>query len=258
MSFGGIDITPKGILVLSHKSKLTIEEINQRGDLSLHNIKCFYHGSSISKEYADGHASLQFHVGPTRPYAFECFSRSAGSTEMNATTASRLRQFPVFVGVGNITQGFRPLDSLVRLVRLDSVYVRGRQVSQWPLTVQSRFPNFDEFILSRGNREQRSVRIGQAGVFPSEFIDNIVQGSSEIMDTVANDQRQHGRQRSLRGEDKVGLIPNIVILDGNIIRLAQGVGFDLANEVLQVFIGAFDPSTSAVKGMQATRSSKEE
>jgi len=75
----------------------------------------------------------------------------------------------------------RRSDSLVRLVDLDSVYVRGSQVSQWPLVVQSRIPKFDEFSFSRGNRELRTVRVGQAGIFPGQLVDNIVKGGSEVM-----------------------------------------------------------------------------
>jgi hypothetical protein len=224
--------------------ELKAERINYEGDLSLQNLKCFYDGASIAEEYANGHASLHFHVGSVRPYAFEYFSSSV--RDVGATTASCSDEFPVFVWVGDVAKGFRPLDSFVRLVRLDSIYVRVRKVSQSPLFIKSCFPIFDEFVFG-SDRELCSERIGLSGVFPRQFVDQVIERGTEVMDTIANNQRKFNWPRGLRREDDIGLIPNIVILDGDVLRLARGVGFNCEQEILKMFIGAFDPFTSAVE-----------
>lgn|GEM_PF-3962864 len=228
--------------------ELRAERINYEGDLSLYNLKRFYDRSPIAEKYAEGHASLQFHVGSARPYAFECFSRSAGSAEVKATPAFMSNEFPVFVWVGNITQGFRPVESFIRLVSLDSVYVRVRKVSEWPLAFQSRFPMFDEFILD-SDRELCAIRIGQTGVQFRQLVDDVIESSAKIMNAIADDQSQFIRSRSLRRKDEIGLIPNLVILDANVIRLARGIGINEVHEVPEMLIGAFDPFTSAVQGV---------
>ncbi len=137
--------------------ELRAKRINHEGDLSLQNIKRFYDGASIAEEYAHGLASFHFHVGSVRPYASEYFSASV--RDMGTATASLSSEFPMLVWIGNVTKGFRPIDSFVRLVRLDRVYVRGREVSEWPFAFTSRIPMFDEFIFD-SDRELRTARIG--------------------------------------------------------------------------------------------------
>jgi hypothetical protein len=224
--------------------ELKAERINYQGDLALHNLQCMENGGVISEEYSNGHMSFQLHVGSVRPYALEYFAASA--CDVGLTTAFWANEFPVLVWVGNIAQGLRPVDSLVRLVRLDSIDVSIREVSQWPILFKSTFPVFDEFVFS-ADRELCSYRIGVAGILSRQLENQIVQRGAKIMNAITDDQRKLRRERRFGSEDDIRLVPNVVIIDNDIIRLARGVSLNCNDQIAKMFIGAFDPFTSAVE-----------
>lgn len=225
--------------------ELRAERINYEGDLTLHNIECFYNRTLIAEEYANGHASLHLHVGSVRPYAFEYFAASVG--DVSSATASCSGEFPMLVWIRDLNQCLRPVHSLVRLVSLDRVYVHVRQISEISFTFGPRVAESEEVSRIGEDRKLSALRLGIAGVFPRQLEDQIIERGSEIMNAVANDEGHLIRQWGGRGKDDVRLIPNLVILDSNISRLARSVGFNFAYEVVEMFVGAFDPFTSAVK-----------
>ena len=155
----------------------------------------------------------------------------------------------MLVLVGDSTKSFRPVDSLVRLVSLDSVYVRARQVSQDSLSFSQGFPVFVEFVFGR-NRELSVVWIVETGVLPRKLINDIVERGAQVMNAITCDERQLdiGDRRMLHESD-VRLVPTIIVLDGNSVYLSRGIGLKFCNDVGEMFVGAFDPFTCAVKGM---------
>src|SRR5262245_40678902 len=117
--------------------KIRIERINRRADFRLENLKRFNHGGSIAERYVDGVLSFHVHIAAFRPYAVEYFSRTALKTDsgsgcegaIDVPSTSECNQLPVLVWVRDVTKGACPSGSFVRLIRLDSTYVRGRQAS---------------------------------------------------------------------------------------------------------------------------------
>src|SRR6478735_6877244 len=118
--------------------KLRLERIHRCGDLSLENLKRFNHRSSVVESYLAGVLSLQMHITTIGPYAVEYFSGAALKAARNATRKRKQaldvglgqNQMSVLVWVREGLKRFRPIDSFVRLVALDSPYVRIRKTSQ--------------------------------------------------------------------------------------------------------------------------------
>jgi hypothetical protein len=155
--------------------ELRAERINYEGNLALENLKGFYDGQTVAEGYCNGRFSFHLHVGAVRPCAFEYFANTISNEGLG--TASHDCDFPMLVWVRDVAQGFRPVDSLVRLVRLDSVYVRGRAASQvtWSESLKA--------VAIVANRKLGSVLTG-TGIVPSQLKDEMIERGSEVMDTI--------------------------------------------------------------------------
>jgi hypothetical protein len=154
------------------------------------NRRWLYNGESIVKRYAEGVLSFHVHIAAVAPYAVEHFSRAALEAARRASSqlevvlevSPHFNQVPVLVRVGDALESFRPLDSFVRLVLLDSAYVRVRNASQEsvPLAAKSGVGRFDWDL--------RSLLNDAPGVVFRKFINQVIERRPEIMDAVADCQ----------------------------------------------------------------------
>ncbi|MDX6404226.1 MAG: hypothetical protein QOH70_1681 [Blastocatellia bacterium] len=218
--------------------ELRAERINYEGDLALDNLKCFYDGLSVAEGYCDGRFSFHLHVGAVGACAFEYFADSVSNQGLGA--ASYDCDFPVLVWVRDVAQGFRPVNSLVRLVRLDSVYVRGRAA---PQITRSESLKVQDIVA---DRKLCSV-LADARIVPRQLKDEMVERRSKVMNTIADSERDNIRQRFADGHDDVRLVPNTIMLDAETILMRGGIGFNFGNDLVKMFVGPFDPFTRAAE-----------
>lgn len=232
--------------------ELRAERINYEGDLTLEHLKRFYNRKTIAEAYREGVCSLHMHVLSVRPYALEYFSGSA----LEATGLARRQgsfafpfafeegQMSVLVWVRDGAQSLCPIDSFVRLVRLDSVYVRGRQACQVSWRESTKI------VIGVADGELSSVLDLSLLIENSKLIDNVVESRSKVVNTVSNGQaetkRNFGKMLSTANDE---VFRTRIVLDGQTIFILPTHTFDLRNNFPKVLVGAFDPFTSAVKGM---------
>lgn len=229
--------------------ELSAERINYEGDLALKNLKGFYNRKSIAEGYRNGVLSLHVHVASIGAYAFEYFSRSAFVVACRGIEGDEGRlshsdegDMPMLIGVRDIAQGLCPIDSVVRLVRLDSIYVRARQA----LEVSVSQPI--EIGDGVADRELGAI-LNRARIVMSQFVDKMVERRSEVMNTVANTQRNGVRESNGRPDSDIGNVPGFVMLDEDSVVLCPPKDFKFADDLVKMFIGAFDPFSSAAERM---------
>ena len=139
----------------------------------------------------------------------------------------------MFVGVGNVTQGFSPVDSFVRLVRLDSIDVMTRKALQ--VTISIGLESFGSIF----NGELGS-RLDLPGVGTSQLVNDVIESRSKVMDTIADGQTDGKRENGLAPlyDD---LLRFRIILDHHVVILCLAENFDLRYNFPKVFIGPFNP-----------------
>jgi hypothetical protein len=147
----------------------------------------------------------------------------------------------VLVSVGNLAQGFRPLDSVVRLQRLN----RGGVLVVQPFQVTFA-PCVKPAILANGmdlavlNRELRAVLDATVGVPQRQFIDQVIKGGSQVVNDVADDNGQLFRNVG----KPIETVLSVVLSD----NLVYGCLFPLIEQIPgfgQMFIGPKEPEESA-------------
>lgn len=227
--------------------ELRAERINYEGDLALENLKRFNDGVSVGKGYTDGCLSFHLYVGSASPYALEYFTDPVGDLHGTATADNRDGFMFVFVRDG--TKGFRPLNSLVRLVQVDSIYVRVRQICQRSLTLRLSATDAVEVFFSLTQGKLGSLRGGIARVHLRKFKNQILQSDSQIVDEIANGEWNLPRDKFRNRDTNVGLIADFVVIDNDALLVFPSGLFKSGQEFIQIYIGAFDPFTSSVKRM---------
>ncbi len=225
--------------------ELRAERIKYEGNLALDNLKRFNDRLSITKGYRDGHFSLHLHICSARPYALEYWA-DAGRDTCEALPSYDC-DFPMLVSIRDAAQNCQAVRSLVRLVRLDSVYVRARQVSQRPFFIGPLVSNLIEFVEGVADRERGAARVIFSGDLSGQFEDHIVQCRTEIVNTIANNKGDGLRERRVSNQLNIGLISHLIILNNDSVFFHPGVPFEFGNDVVKMFIGAFNPFTSAVE-----------
>jgi hypothetical protein len=111
--------------------ELRLERIKSRSNLALQNLQRFHDVSSIRQRYAEGILQVNMCVRVTPSAAPQYFARAIIQASANAALhdacsldeSANGGQLPVFVWVGDVSQGFCPCASLIRLERLNSVDV---------------------------------------------------------------------------------------------------------------------------------------
>lgn len=218
--------------------ELLLEEFNRSANLRFEAVQRFHESrfALIWRRYVDGVMGVDVDVLGAEPYRIHCQINMDGKGDAIESAVGESRQRPVLVWVGNVAEGFRPLDSLVRLERLDHVDVPIRHPLQ--VTVF----NSDEISGGIDNRELRAV-LDLGRIVSGQFKDNVVQGCSHVVDHIADYERQHGiKVRDLRQDDNylVSVVLSDKVLLAALLKGAnEGVGLG------KVTICPFEPELSA-------------
>ena len=176
---------------LADPLEVRLERINRRADFHLQNIERFQHGDIIPlwKNYLDGRIRVYVHAWAGADASADCIAaaiepaRISEANHMdNELIPSDSCEFPMLVRVGNIAEGFRPLDSVVRLQAFNARDMRYRQSLE--LGFGSRIEPTSLAVgisLEVLDEELRSV-LSSPTVFNRQLIDEVIEGRPKMVD----------------------------------------------------------------------------
>lgn len=170
--------------------KFRIERIKRLDNIRLDAIKFLYDGCSIVERYTQNRAELHIHLHPGVAPVCGVFRR--GHRDENVV--SDQDEFPVFLHVAEVAQRPRPVASVVRLQLLDSCDMSVIKPGQIAPTM------FPEAILGVINRKLSLLHAGTT-VQPSELVNKVVEGRSEMVRPLDDQQRNFVRDSGLAGLD---------------------------------------------------------
>jgi len=185
------------------RSELLKNVSNFRLDL----VKRLVNGSLILKGYEDGKMELHLHAAVRVPNGSETIS---GSGDGERLVCAVLRQsdalrglkvadgeVSMFVWIRDRLKGLRPIDSIVRLIPLDyyrMFRINPDQMGHAPLLIWGQPSPEDIFAVI--NRELGAMLLN-AGIEPSQFVDEIVERPSEGLDELADQDAKPERNLGL-------------------------------------------------------------
>jgi len=176
--------------------ELRLKRINRRGNRPLENLKRFQQERFVWKRYVDFVLRIDIDISTALPDSRKNFFRltlhrafAASNDCVTRTTSTNGYQFPMFVWVGNITEGFRPCDSVVGLQTLNLVDMPLVQSAQVSFRAGLKAALF-VFGIERDifDEELRSV-LTTAGIVPREFVDEVIEGRTQIVNDLTNYDR---------------------------------------------------------------------
>jgi hypothetical protein len=180
--------------------ELRLERIKRLGNLRLNFLKLIYDRRPIGEQYCSGEVCLHVHFGAIQGY---CATYRAGHVpeivemesvhDMNSEfmlSGSRDKG-PVLVGIGHVSKDGSPLASSVRLQCLDSCDMRGIEAIE-PSTINPRF----EALALTFNRKLASFDV-ESGVEARKFKGQVIEGRSQIVDNLANQDAKSMIERDL-------------------------------------------------------------
>lgn len=196
--------------------ELRLERLNRISNAKFEIVKRFQEGRSIWKRYFDGVLEVDMCIRIIGPSSTEYFSwkvvKLPGNSDFDEGTclsdSADYRQMPMLVGVGNSSQGFRPCASLVRLEKLDGADVFTAQSRQmfFRAGIEAALfvfgMNFMTFDYELG-----SFRLPSGSVVDGKFVNEIIEGCTQVVNDLANENRNiFGYvQRRVRGNGSSSL-----------------------------------------------------
>ena len=239
--------------------ELRLERINRLGNLQAEVLKGFHDKTSIGKRYIDGVLDVRIDIklisADSGEYCAREIFEAAGRNELHdadsaATTVNRCK-LPVFVWVGEFSQGFRPCGSHVRLELLNGVDLRVAESRQIGLNPSGkallRVFGVNSIVF---DRELRS-RLFTPGILPRQFVDEVIQRGSQIVNDLTCDNskidRNFDRMIALKDDLRVeAVVPHIKLLLGDNFILARFPEFlDSRLQFLNMDIGPVDTGERA-------------
>jgi hypothetical protein len=200
----------------------------------------------VAERYAEG--DVHFHLHFLSGNGMFCACYGAGNiqklqaigvgVEGDVKTSLIDRQMPVFVGVGQLAETPRPVASLVRLKRLDGCNmscVEGLEPTALPMLKAL------GLVLDR----ELGIPVDLAGIQNGKFIDQIIEGGSEIVTKLADQDAQNGRNLESSFYDELWFAQMLRVtipLPGNSLSLLLSDDFDLSYKIIEVF---FCPSCAS-------------
>jgi len=159
----------------------------------------------------------------------------------------------MLVWIGDVTEGFRPCDSLVRLQILNSSYVIGTE-SRESLLGNIVKPSPDDLplcVLGVGfgvfDDELRTLMLDPR-IRERKFIDQVVKSSAEVVENITQDDRKGNLDRPefcmgfrSHGQCRANLYRNKIVLGNKVLLIFQTELFDDGFQFLKVFTGPVDP-----------------
>ena len=173
-----------------HPLELRLKRLNRISNASLDNIKRFHEGSSIWKRYVDGVLTLEIYVSVGTCTSTDYFVGIVVKRPPNAAfgkacclpSAIDGYQMPMLVRVGNLSQGFRPCASVVRLQQLDVPDVLVAQSSQISFRPRIKTAitvfNVGLNILD----DELSASLVTSRILDCKFVDEIIESSAQVVD----------------------------------------------------------------------------
>lgn len=224
--------------------KLRLEHIKHLGNLKMELLKSFYDGRSIAERYINGEILLHVH-GFASDYRFcATWRQGDGDSPCNSN------EVPVFVWVGNLSEDARPIASIARLQLLDScnMYIADTFETVLSPPIENLFAIIDGKLC---------FIYDLLGVKASQLIDQVIQGSSQIIDGFANENASKMRNWlhdiGCRTLDPINLMSiwkdnNCwLALNDNAITYHLAEGVDPLLQICQVYSCPSSPLISAIE-----------
>ena len=240
--------------------ELRLERVNRVGDLRLKKLKRLYDGRPIGwgERYLDGRLSLHIHVIYLPTQAALCWEYLAGETNellsfavrqghSDISRSYRICQLPVFVWIGQHSEGLRPLASIARLQFLDGCDVGITD------TLEICRPPSVESASIRIDRKLRSILL-LAGIEKGEFIDQVVEGGAKVVDDFADEDSDVGAEGSGLSPMRPSPLGHRIEIVGQVVLVRIMVPPLSPFEVLEVVTCPLDPEISPVESMHEVES----
>ena len=190
----------------------------------------------------NNHAS----VDHSEPICAESSFRVVFEHELDgAPRATQDGQVPMLVWIRDITQGFRPFHSLVRLTVLDGIDMTLLQPFQVLFATHiEATPGIRGVDLDIFN-DELGVLLDFSRILTRQFIDDVVKRGPQIVDHITNNQRKDNRQLWPAIQPQ-----NLSVLIGkNVVLAVQPEGADQVIRFGEMTVGPCEPQRCAVKGM---------
>jgi len=223
--------------------ELRLERIKRFSNLRLQLLQSVYvhDGRTCAELYMDGSAVIHIHgvVGATR--------FCARLQNVNSILRGGLRycEFPVFVGVGEVSNQLCPITSIIRLQLLDSCDMFSAQ------TFEIASAPTPEDILAVLDRKL-SFLLNRAGIKACKLIDEIIEGRPQVIDDFPNenldDMRNFGDFNFERSNDIASLVRRFwLTINDNTIAYSLAEDVNPTIQIRQVFICPSNPLISAIE-----------
>ena len=180
--------------MLNESLELRLERIKSRSNLALQNLQRFHDVSSIRQRYAEGILQVNMCVRVTPSAAPQYFARTIIQASANAALhdagsldeSANGGQLPVFVWVGDVSQGFCPCASLIRLERLNGIDVMLMESRQRRIGSRFKAPLWVFAIDLDVFDEKLSSFLFRPGVLPRQFVEEVVECGTKVVDDFPN------------------------------------------------------------------------
>lgn len=161
--------------------ELRIKTINYLGDLRLEYLKRFYDQRSIAELYLGGEICIHVH---RKEKKWQC-DTYCSPTQQVARWPNNGQIF-MFVGVGNIPQNLRPINTFVRLQSLNQclVFMRDSFEVSFSPPIEAGWRIFDR---------KSCALLDASRIEKSHFIDEVIKGGSKIVDRFSNENTEDWR-----------------------------------------------------------------
>jgi len=163
--------------------KVRIENFKRVSNAAFDKLKDFYDRSSVWKRYVDESLQVEmtFRIGNSyfSGVILKCDLNMSVHDDRAFPPTAHARQAPMLVWVGDVTQGFSPCASYIRLQRLDTLDVSNAQPIQTVLSsrIKTVLIVFDEEL---------GATLGATGVLDCEFVNKIIKGGPQVVNDFPN------------------------------------------------------------------------
>jgi len=240
--------------------ELRLERVKCAGNARLQLLKRFYDRRPISERYVRG--GVVFHVHYLVAHGEFCaaFGVREGIHESlsfvdafdfdasrEADADLRDGEMPVFIWIGNVAKGFRPIASFVRLQQLDRCYMSGVEAAKENTASTAQILPTRESLWRLFDRKLGSF-LGLPGVTLSEPIDQVIERSAQVISDLADQDAENSRHVHVRVAYLDAGAADRADLDTLVVVLAERADSNL--KITKVFPCPVYPSESAVKRMR--------
>jgi len=231
-----------------------IEYIKSMSNIQHELIKTFYDWRPLDERYLDGSIVIPIHLLASK----DCLRVHRIKADESRMLDSR-KDF-VFVRVGELSDEFRPVASIVRLQPLDDCDVFSSQSLEAPLLIPE--------VLFRIYNDKLCFLYDTLGLKAGQLIAQVVQGFSQGLYDFPNEPPSPWRCREIDREGGSSNWHNqlfpldfnkpLLVIQRDVIGYDFGEGLDLRNKGVQVFPCPFNLFISAIERLHMLYSTQEQ